>query len=34
LASSAQAELINPIRGGFRGNTVSSLNAFVDIRQK
>lgn len=34
LASSAQAELINPIRGGFRGNAVSSLNAFVDIRQK
>lgn len=33
LASSAQAELINPIRGGFRGNAVSSLNAFVDIRQ-
>ncbi len=34
LASSAQAELINPIRGGFRGNAVSSLNAFVDIQQK
>lgn len=34
LASSAQAELINPIRGGFRGNAVSSLNAFVAIRQK
>lgn len=34
LASSAQAELINPIRGGFRGNAISSLNAFVDIRQK
>lgn len=34
LASSSQAELINPIRGGFRGNAVSSLNAFVDIRQK
>ena len=34
LASSAQAELINPIRGGFRGNAVSSLNTFVDIRQK
>lgn len=34
LASSAQAELINPIRGGFRGNTVSSLNTFVAIRQK
>lgn len=33
LASSSQAELINPIRGGFRGNAVSSLNAFVDIRQ-
>lgn len=34
LASSAQAELINPIRGGFRGTAVSSLNAFVDIQQK
>lgn len=34
LASSSQAELINPIRGGFRGNAISSLNAFVDIRQK
>lgn len=34
LASSVQAELINPIRGGFRGNAVSSLNAFVDIQQK
>ncbi len=34
LASSAQAELINPIRGGFRGNAVSSLNTFVAIRQK
>lgn len=34
LASSAQAELINPIRGGFRGNSISSLNAFVDIQQK
>jgi transglutaminase-like putative cysteine protease len=34
LASSAQAELINPIRGRFRGNAVSSLNAFVDIRKK
>jgi transglutaminase-like putative cysteine protease len=34
LASSAQAELINPIRGGFRGNAISSLNAFVDIQQK
>jgi transglutaminase-like putative cysteine protease len=34
LASSAQVELINPIRGRFRGNAVSSLNAFVDIRKK
>lgn len=34
LASSAQAELINPIRGGFRGNVFSSLNTFVEIRQK
>lgn len=34
LASSAQGELINPIRGGFRGNAVSSLNTFVAIRQK
>ncbi|MFN3490424.1 MAG: transglutaminase domain-containing protein [Emticicia sp.] len=34
LASSVQAELINPIRGGFRGDAVSSLNAFVDIQQK
>ncbi len=34
LASSAQAELINPILGGFRGTAVSSLNAFVTIQQK
>ncbi|CAH0994109.1 hypothetical protein EMA8858_00216 [Emticicia aquatica] len=34
LASSAEAELINPVRGGFRGNTSSVLNAFVNIQQK
>ncbi len=34
LASSVQAELINPTMGGFRGNAFSSLNAFVDIQQK
>lgn len=34
LASSVQAELINPTMGSFRGNAFSSLNAFVDIRQK
>ena len=34
LASSAQAELINPITGGFRGNAHSELNANVNIIQK
>jgi transglutaminase-like putative cysteine protease len=34
LASSAQAELINPIRGGFRGNASSVLEAYVNIIRK
>jgi transglutaminase-like putative cysteine protease len=34
LASSSQAELINPITGGFRGNASSILDAYVNIIQK
>lgn len=34
LASSSQAELINPITGGFRGNASSVLDAYVNIIQK
>jgi transglutaminase-like putative cysteine protease len=34
LASSADAELINPVSGGFRGNASSNLNAYVNILQK
>ena len=34
LASSSQAELINPITGGFRGNASSVLAANVNIIQK
>lgn len=34
LASSADAELINPISGGFRGDASSNLNAYVNILQK
>lgn len=34
LASSSEAELINPITGGFRGDSSSILDAYVSIIQK
>ncbi|WP_435353903.1 transglutaminase family protein [Emticicia sp. SJ17W-69] len=34
LASSSQAELINPVTGGFRGNASSILEAYVNIIEK
>lgn len=34
LASSAEAELINPVSGSFRGNAFSNLTTYVNIQEK
>ncbi|AFK04002.1 transglutaminase domain-containing protein [Emticicia oligotrophica DSM 17448] len=34
LAASADAELINPVKGSFRGNALSKLNTYVNIYEE